>query len=1117
MQSEYFIFFDKKGKRWPRVRGLLLGSAACFLVGLIAFINALFVSPRLRPPAEASNSPPELLARTKPAEVIRNPIAPPEWLRRPPPQKSAPPSSSRRIRPALPSVRLAFYADWDPRSFQSLKRNYKKITHIAPEWFSMTDSSGELMYSGNDELHNFTAESGLKLLPLLSNLTADTWHPEAVENLARGSPERQQLFFSKVAAQLTDIKAQGVLIDWQQIDPSYRDDLTYLLGGFSEALHQKELELWLSIPVEQDLRVFDLDSLAGFTDRFVALLFDQTGEFDEPGPISSAGWFSQWLNALKQHGRAEQWVIGIGNFGYDWEDNKPARTISFADTMARASFAGETAVQVFPPDYSPHFYYTEKGVNHAVWFLDALTFRNQRYLARQAGVGGIAISRLGLEDPAIWSVLKTRGEIPMPTLQRIKASRALAHIGTGELLTFNDSRKHGERIVAAQPDGLWTAKYQSYPRNPVIFHKAATDPHEVALTFDDGPDPEWTPRILDILETREIKASFFVLGSKAAGYPGLIRRILQQGHLLGNHSYSHPNLSEVSSSRIMLELNSTQRVIESITGKSMLLFRPPYNADTNPSSLAECFPVSVAQSLGYITMMQSIDSEDWRKDSIERIVGRVRARRREGNVILLHDGGGDRSMTVDALPQIIDYLSRRGDSIVPLSSLFRISPASLMPPLAPDQEKSPQVIARTGFAVIFAVEELSWAFMIAATILVVLRTLVVIILAVCHKRRESRAGPAPGAWQPPVSVVIAAFNESRVIQSTLRSIAGSAYSGVIEIVIVDDGSRDDTAEIVEQLIAQHPRIRLIRQENMGKAHALKTALGAASHEIIVMLDADTQFTPDTISRLVAPLMSPQVGAVSGHVKVGNLRTIIARFQSLEYACGFNLDRRAYDMWNCITVAPGAVSAFKRSAITAAGGISPETLAEDTDLTLQMHRIGLQVRYTSRAVAWTEAPETFRGLLRQRKRWAFGTIQCLWKHRDLVFNPKFKALAFFSLPSVWFFHLFLVALIPIVDLMLIVSLVSGSGGAIAGYAIGFLLIDLLLAAVSCRMEKEKLTLALYIIPMRLVYRPLLSWAVLCSIQRMLKGAWVGWDKQERKGSVRIKLVHGLGRTEPRKAA
>jgi peptidoglycan-N-acetylglucosamine deacetylase len=393
--------------------------------------------------------------------------------------------------------------------------------------------------------------------------------------------------------------------------------------------------------------------------------------------------------------------------------------------------------------------------------------------------------------------------------------------------------------------------------------------------------------------------------------------------------------------------------------------------------------------------------------------------------------------------------------------------------------------------------------MLVATGLVLGRTLLIAALAFRHHWTETSWGAAD-SFRPPLSVVIAAYNEEKVIRATVESVLQTDYAGEMEIVVVDDGSKDQTVAVVEKMTLGNSRIRLIRQENAGKAVALRTGLAAARHEIVVLLDADTHFQRDTLQHLAQPLQNPAVGAVSGRARVGNLRTWIARFQSLEYICGFNLDRQAYHEWNCITVVPGAISAFRQSAIARAGGIRTDTLAEDTDLTLSLHRQGYRIAYTAKAVAWTEAPETIGNLAKQRFRWAFGTLQCLWKHRDLVFNPEYRALGCFSLPSVWFFQIVLVALAPLVDAVLIISLLFGGGSALLIYGLIFLAMDLCLALLATWIEKEKTTTALLILPMRVIYRPLLSWVIWRAIFRAIKGALVGWGKLERTASVNVQM-------------
>ncbi|HWP90112.1 MAG TPA: glycosyltransferase, partial [Burkholderiales bacterium] len=335
-----------------------------------------------------------------------------------------------------------------------------------------------------------------------------------------------------------------------------------------------------------------------------------------------------------------------------------------------------------------------------------------------------------------------------------------------------------------------------------------------------------------------------------------------------------------------------------------------------------------------------------------------------------------------------------------------------------------------------------WAFMIVATALVVLRTLTVIVLAARFRRFW------PRHFAEPISVIVAAFNEEKVIARTLHSLLTTDYEGELEVIVIDDGSTDRTAAEVETAAKADPRVRLLRQPNRGKARALQRGLDAMRTGIAVFLDADTHCQSNTLRRLVEPFSDETISGVSGHAKVGNLRTFIARCQALEYTCGFNLDRRAYTRWNCMTVVPGAISAIRKSAIDDAGGLSLETLAEDTDLTLALHKQGRRMIYVPEAIAWTEAPETVKTLARQRFRWAYGTLQCLWKHRDMVFNWNYRALGWFSLPSVWFFQIILVAVTPLVDLFLLVSLPFGAWRAVLPFVITFLAMDVILAALAC---------------------------------------------------------------------
>jgi cellulose synthase/poly-beta-1,6-N-acetylglucosamine synthase-like glycosyltransferase/peptidoglycan/xylan/chitin deacetylase (PgdA/CDA1 family) len=622
----------------------------------------------------------------------------------------------------------------------------------------------------------------------------------------------------------------------------------------------------------------------------------------------------------------------------------------------------------------------------------------------------------------------------------------------------------------------------------------ADNPDSVSITFDDGPDPDWTPAILDILKARGVKATFFVVGQEAERYPEIVKRIVAEGHEIGNHTFTHANLPDAPARLVRLELNATQRLIESLTGRSTTLFRPPYNADSRPTRVEELGPIAIAESLGYLTVLENVDPKDWQKPDKAELLARVKAARSGGNILLLHDGGGDRTATVEGLPAILDYFEERGDRVVSIGDLLGIGEEKIMPPVTRQSKAVHRFASGIGFQFLHLLQEFLRAFLLVGTFLVLARTILIVVLARFHK-----APPVLGDGpRPAVSILIPAFNEEKVIAKTIQALLSSDYPGVLEIVVIDDGSSDGTADAV--LAVQDPRVRLVSQANSGKAHALQRGVDLTQSEILIFVDADTQFEKDAIRHLVDSFYDESIGAVSGHARVGNLSTFLAKCQDLEYVSGFNLDRRAYAAWNCITVAPGAISAVRRAAILAAGGFSYETLAEDTDLTLSIHKAGYRVEYQPRAIAYTEAPETFATLARQRFRWAYGTMQCACKHRDIVFNPRFKALGWFSLPGIWVFQFILVAFSPVIDVLFLMSLLLGHAGDVLPYFLAFLLCDLVLAAVAVRIEGLPLQKALWIIPQRFLYRPLLSYVIWKSILHAMRGAWVGWGKLQRTASV-----------------
>ncbi len=1097
MRTHGFIFHDAKGGRWGRFKFLAFAGALVSLVALVLFLRSLLITPKIDSPTSLKDLKLQIRANERAAHVydsanskkVLSSLLSNNSL----PRKIRPPKSMDN------DICAAFFSGWDEAAFQSWQKNSKKITHVCPEWLSFTDMEKGISVEEDAGLERLAKESGTKLFPVLTNLDDSKRISEGVEFLAQaGAPERKA-FITQLSDLLKNAGASGVVIDWEEVDGGDGDELTSLLIEIADALKAQGLETWLCITMDAAFNTWNFEKLSFHVSRFIGLVHDEHGEMDLPGPIASQDWFEGWLQVIAQSAvKPEQWIISIACHGSDWTEGVArAEPISFADAMSRAGNAGCSNVKNEGPSFNGNFSYYYNGKAHEVWFLDAVSFANQRNAVKNYGFGGVILNRMGIEDPVIWKMFTLPGSISVSNMDTlIPGGHAITSIGEGEMVSLDPTVANGRREFSQASDGRISCVYQTFPAHPTLFRLGAGAENEIALTFDDGPDPDWTPAILDILKARGVKATFFVVGKEAERYPEILQRIVSEGHEIGNHSYTHPNLAEIPEQLIKLELNATQRLIESLTGLSTVLFRPPYNADSRPTKLQELVPINVAQSMGYITVLENVDPRDWQVSDRAMLLERIKESRKEGNILLLHDGGGDRSATVEALPALLDYLQERGDKIVSVASLLGVDPQKVMPPVTSDNKSFEYLTSGIGFDILRAFQNLIESFLLIGTVLVVGRTVLVLFLARFYKAPE-----APSDFiKPSVSVIIPAFNEDKVIAKTIESLLASDYPNSIEVVVVDDGSTDGTAVVVESI--EDPRVRLLRQVNSGKAHALQRAVDLTESEILIFVDADTQFQKDALSRLVESFHNKKVGAVSGHARVGNCGTFLARCQDLEYISGFNLDRRAYAVWNCITVAPGAISAIRRDVILAAGGFSFETLAEDTDLTLAIHKTGYTVEYQPKAVAYTEAPETFSALAKQRFRWAFGTLQCVVKHSDMLFNPRYKALGFFSLPGILFFQVVLVAISPFIDILFLQSLIFGHADDILPYFVAFMICDVILASVACRLEGLPIRVALRIIPQRFIYRPLLGYVIWKSLIHAIRGAWVGWGKLQRTATVSV---------------
>ncbi|GAA4439850.1 bifunctional polysaccharide deacetylase/glycosyltransferase family 2 protein [Phytohabitans houttuyneae] len=622
----------------------------------------------------------------------------------------------------------------------------------------------------------------------------------------------------------------------------------------------------------------------------------------------------------------------------------------------------------------------------------------------------------------------------------------------------------------------------------------------IALTFDDGPDPVWTPRVLDVLAKHRTRATFFVVGAQVARHPDLTRRLLREGHELGVHTFTHPDLAELPSWRRRLEYAQTQDAIAYTTGATTPLVRLPYSSGVDALDGPEWSVAREAGGWGYVPVFNDIDSRDWARPGAASIVRSSTPEGDRGAVVLMHDAGGDRAQTLAALDRLIPSLKQRGYRFTTVSE----GVAGAVPGLDRDREPSRGQAVR-GAALVWGVTiadgalRVLWVLLIVVGVLTLLRTLLMFAIAVRHARRRRAA-----AWSwgppvtPPVTVIVPAYNEHDTIGATVRSLAASTYPD-IEVLVVDDESSDGTAEEVERLGL--PGVRLVRVPAGGKAAALNAGIALARHPIVVMVDADTVVPPEAIAELVKPFADPSVGAVAGNVKVGNRRGLIGRWQHIEYVIGFNLDRRLYDALGCMPTVPGALGAFRRDAVRPAGGLSRATLAEDTDLTMALHRAGWRVVYQESAVASTEAPSTLRDLWRQRYRWSYGTMQAMWRHRRaIVERGPSGRFGRRGLPFIALFTVLLPLCAPVLDVFAVYGLVFLDRVETLVAWLAVLAIQIVTAVLAFRLDREPLR-PLWALPIQqVVYRQLMYLVLLHAAATALSGGHLKWQKLRRTGEL-----------------
>jgi cellulose synthase/poly-beta-1,6-N-acetylglucosamine synthase-like glycosyltransferase/peptidoglycan/xylan/chitin deacetylase (PgdA/CDA1 family) len=614
-------------------------------------------------------------------------------------------------------------------------------------------------------------------------------------------------------------------------------------------------------------------------------------------------------------------------------------------------------------------------------------------------------------------------------------------------------------------------------------------PHQLVLTFDDGPDPQNTPAILDILSREHVPATFFLIGANAARYPVLVNREIREGHVVGNHTLTH---SGAGNSNVWEreQLIGYERIIRAAAGYSTRLFRLPYgNPDGNALAVLE------AQQLGYLTVNYDVDTNDWQYQPgqtvpLPKLDGK-------GHVVLMHDGGADRAATIELLPQLIAEAKAEGYTFTTV--------ASLVPKAAGPARVTPSVADRFTFysawtIIVLPAQLITWLFWFGAASLTIMSLIYIVLALINQRRQNSRKWPPGPRSTALVTVALPVYNEEKVLAKTLGALARTDYPR-FEVVAVDDGSSDDTWGVLTDYASVWPRLRIFRQEsNRGKAAALNRAIAEAQGEIIVTLDGDTILEPPAIGKLARHFADPQLGVVAGQVKVGNRRNVVTAWQSLEYMSGICITRMAEGLVGAITIAPGACAAWRKRSVVEAGGYSSQTLAEDCDLTLSIHKLGYRVVQDNEAIAWTEAPMSVRALAKQRLRWTFGTLQAFRKHRGMVLRPRFGILGMVVLPYALLSILIPLMFMPLTYTAAVLSIMSGRWQYVALFAALVAGIHLITSIAAIRMVRERVWHLLVVPIYRLIYEPLRIYVLYRSLLMVAKGKAMGWYRPKRTNTV-----------------
>jgi cellulose synthase/poly-beta-1,6-N-acetylglucosamine synthase-like glycosyltransferase/spore germination protein YaaH/peptidoglycan/xylan/chitin deacetylase (PgdA/CDA1 family) len=1155
------VFYDPLQARWRRIRRVVDVAALAFSLLVIFFIYSALRSEPLPDLSWLTEKRPYHALKEKENAKAREKrrLA---TLARAGHRHQSRKAPSQLTLNSQQGVRAAFYVSWDAASFSSLREYARQIDLLFPTWLQVLSPDGHLeavdpetnamfdvvqgqtIHPVDDKVMPFLKTEGtnMEVFPVVQNFDGTDFVPGVGAFL--NNKEARARFRSEIGLFLATDHYRGLMVDFESFPKKAQPGYVALLRELASDLHAKGLKLYVSVQVRNE--DYNYKAISAAVDGVVIMNYDEHFPGGTPGPVASQDWFTANLESAVKEIPKEKLICAIANYGYDWVERPKKgklppgladKTVSVQEAWI-GSRDSEEDVDFDGDALNPHFsYLDDDNFRHDVWFLDAVTALNEMRAAQMVGIETFALWRLGAEDRSLWRVWDVPGEAnASDRLKDVLPGQDVDMEGEGEILHIEARPTNGERdLTIDKQTGLIDGEdFKSLPE-PYRVARYGASKNQLAITFDDGPDPQWTPKILDVLKRERVPGTFFLIGIQAEKFSSLTQRIYREGHEIGNHTFTHPDISSIGNTYMKVELNLTERLFASRLGIRAMMFRPPYSVDAEPDTEDEVRPLELTQSMGYITIGNKIDTKDWKDEPAltpQQIAAEVldhlppcqpNDQMRCGNIILMHDGGGNRERTVQALPLIIDGARARGFEFVPVYKLMGKTKADVMPPLPPNEYWSAR-LNWIGFWLFSATMAAIVLIFFLGDILMTGRLVSVGVLAIYDRLRAHVYGtPAQiAAYRPRVAVLIPAYNEEKVIERTIQGALDSDYPN-LRVIVIDDGSKDRTLEIARRAFAAEEaagKVLILTKPNGGKAEALNFGLEhIRDAELFVGIDADTIIAPDAIARLVPHFLNPKVAAVAGNAKVGNRVNLWTRWQALEYITSQNFERRALNTMGAVSVVPGAIGAWRVAPVREAGGYHVDTVAEDADLTMALLRSGYRVQYEDRALAFTEAPTTANALMRQRFRWSFGILQAVFKHRA-VFARK-GALGFVALPNILIFQILLPLVSPFIDLMFAVGVIwyfiqkyfhpdSTDPASFQRLLIvfgAFLVIDFLASALAFALERrqpearEDAWLLSQVWLQRFAYRQVFSLVLFRTLKRAIQGRPFAWDKLDRTAAVK----------------